>query len=119
VANPSGPNLVFTYEDTVLLTGPNLVPTSGLDADITGVEQLLLFPPLPVADYVGNGYGGSGPGGRRISVDSEGLVLNPDGSFWISDEYGPYIYHFDAFGTLITAIEPPAAYIPTRNGSTR
>lgn len=30
--------------------------------------------------------------------DSEGLVVMPDGSFWVSDEYGPYITHFDAGG---------------------
>ncbi|HEX4017002.1 MAG TPA: esterase-like activity of phytase family protein [Frankiaceae bacterium] len=30
--------------------------------------------------------------------DSEGLVALPDGTFWVSDEYGPYITHFDANG---------------------
>lgn len=33
--------------------------------------------------------------------DSEGLVALADGSFWISDEYGPYITHFDRNGREI------------------
>lgn len=26
---------------------------------------------------------------QRISLDTEGFVANPDGTFWVSDEYGP------------------------------
>jgi hypothetical protein len=51
-----------------------------------------------------------------ISIDSEALVRMGDGSFYISDEYGPYIYHFSAGGDLIAAIRPPDAFIPKRNG---
>lgn len=39
-------------------------------------------------------------------IDSEGMVLMPDGSFWISDEYGPHIVHFDATGRTIERINP-------------
>ena len=39
-------------------------------------------------------------------IDSEGLVLAADGSFWISDEYGPHIVHFDATGRTIERINP-------------
>ncbi len=39
-------------------------------------------------------------------LDSEGLVIAPDGSFWISDEYGPHIVHFDATGKTIERINP-------------
>jgi hypothetical protein len=38
--------------------------------------------------------------------DSEGLVAMPDGSFWVSDEYGPYITHFDANGYEIGRLTP-------------
>lgn len=31
-------------------------------------------------------------------VDPEGLVAVSDGTFWISDEYGPYLLHLDASG---------------------
>lgn len=39
-------------------------------------------------------------------IDSEGMVLAADGSFWISDEYGPHIVHFDATGRTIERINP-------------
>jgi hypothetical protein len=38
--------------------------------------------------------------------DSEGLVALPDGSFWVSDEYGPYITHFDKNGKEIERLSP-------------
>lgn len=39
-------------------------------------------------------------------IDSEGLVRASDGSFWVSDEYGPHIAHFDASGKTIERINP-------------
>lgn len=39
-------------------------------------------------------------------LDSEGLVLASDGTFWVSDEYGPHIVHFDAAGKTIERINP-------------
>ncbi|MCJ1400637.1 hypothetical protein MMC11_003845 [Xylographa trunciseda] len=117
IANPSGPNLHFTYLDTVLFTGPDGTPTTGLDADATGAIAYPNFPDLPVATYEGDGFGGPGSGGNRITVDSEGLVLNGDGTFWVSDEYGPYIYKFSTSGLMEKAIRPPPAYIPQRNGT--
>nr|WP_269781626.1 esterase-like activity of phytase family protein [Nocardia bovistercoris] len=39
-------------------------------------------------------------------IDPEGLVALPDGTFWISDEYGPFLVHFDAKGTEIERLAP-------------
>nr|WP_280494591.1 esterase-like activity of phytase family protein [Nocardia asiatica] len=39
-------------------------------------------------------------------IDSEGLVALPDGTFWVSDEYGPFIVHFDANGTELERLTP-------------
>ena len=52
-----------------------------------------------------------------MSLDSEGLVLAHDGGFWVSDEYGPYVYKFNAKGRLEQAIQPPSAFLPRRNGT--
>jgi hypothetical protein len=49
--------------------------------------------PVPVAKDP-NGY------------DSEGLVALPDGTFWVSDEYGPYVTHFDANGYELGRLTP-------------
>jgi hypothetical protein len=95
VANPSGPNLVFWYRDTTLLFGPDGKPTTGLDGDGSGHLSYDGFPDLPVSTFTGDGFGGSGScsgkTSKRIPIDSEGLYVNPDGTFWVSDEYGPYI----------------------------
>lgn len=37
-------------------------------------------------------------------LDSEGLVALKDGTFWVSDEYGPHIVHYDANGIEIGRI---------------
>lgn len=42
-------------------------------------------------------------------IDSEGLVAHPDGTFWISDEYGPFILHVAADGTTMERINATTA----------
>ena len=37
-------------------------------------------------------------------LDPEGLAALKDGSFWISDEYGPHLVHYDAHGVEIARI---------------
>lgn len=39
-------------------------------------------------------------------LDSEGLAALNDGTFWVSDEYGPHMVHFDANGVEIDRINP-------------
>lgn len=51
VANPSGNNLFFTYKETILFTGPDGTPTTGLDADGSGSITYPGFPALPIATY--------------------------------------------------------------------
>lgn len=117
VANPSPPNIDFQYLNTILLTDPTGTPTTGLDADNSGHKTIPTFPDLPNAIYTGDGFGGAGSGSNRVTIDSEGIVVNNDGTFWLSDEYGPYIYRFGPAGNMIQAIQPPLAFIPMRNGS--
>ena len=95
--------VTLTLADTILLTDAAGQPLTGLDPD--GVRPAADgFPDMPRAS---NG---------RISLDPEAVVLMPDGSFFISDEYGPYIYRFSATGRMLGAIRPPDALIPMRNG---
>jgi len=94
--------LTLTYDDSIVLKEASGTPTTGLDP--TEVRKAAGgFPDLPTA----NG---------RLSLDDEGVVRAADGSFWISDEYGPYVYHFSADGSLLGAIQPPQAFIPLRGG---
>src|SRR3954467_3110463 len=40
-------------------------------------------------------------------LDPEGITHAADGSWYLSDEYGPFIYHFDPFGGLLNVLLPP------------
>ncbi len=47
-------------------------------------------------------------------LDGEGLVALKDGSFWVSDEYGPHMVHFDNTGREIERINPFTADIRSK-----
>ena len=98
----------ITVADATILTEANGTPFTALDtaAGAAGVRAATAtLPAMP------QGFNG------RLSIDAEGIVRLPDGSFYISDEYGPYIYKFSAAGVLQSVIRPPAAFIPQRNGA--
>ncbi|HEX4519021.1 MAG TPA: esterase-like activity of phytase family protein [Gaiellaceae bacterium] len=69
-------------------------------------------PPTPdtseVIDDVAQSHGTTGVpvASDPDGYDSEGLVALDDGTFWVSDEYGPYITHFDANGYEIGRLTP-------------
>lgn len=48
----------------------------------------------------------------RLTSDQEGIAFLADGSFYVSDEYGPYIYRVSATGVFLGAIQPPRAIVP-------
>jgi len=39
-------------------------------------------------------------------IDPEGIAVAKDGSFWVADEYGPHLIHFDANGKAIEWLNP-------------
>lgn len=45
-------------------------------------------------------------------LDSEGLVAASDGTFWVSDEYAPFIVHFDKNGREISRLSPYDGTLP-------
>ncbi|KAJ6496211.1 esterase-like activity of phytase-domain-containing protein [Mycena sanguinolenta] len=100
--------LALTYETTVLEVERHNTKTSGLDpgairAAMPGAgKNPLVDPQMPIASIAE----------PHLTVDAEGLVANLDGTYWTSDEYGPYIYHFTADGHLIQTIQPPTAILP-------
>ncbi|KAG6850217.1 hypothetical protein H0H93_016396 [Arthromyces matolae] len=106
--------LNLTYVKTVLKTERNNTKTSGLDpaairAATSGYPTLYTADPqMPIASTSES----------HLTLDVEGLVANADGTFWISDEYGPYIYKYTAGGQLIQTIQPPNAILPMdKNGN--
>jgi hypothetical protein len=94
-----------TLADTMLLTDAAGRSLTGLDPVEGGIRGAANgFPDMAQAST------------GAVSLDSEAVVRMPDGSFFISDEYGPYIYRFSAEGRMLSAIRPPDAFIPRRNG---
>ncbi|CAN7480094.1 esterase-like activity of phytase family protein [Mesorhizobium sp. LjRoot246] len=94
-----------TLAGTMLLTDDKGADATGLDP-LNGVRAASGdMPILPQAD---NG---------KLALDNEAIVRLPDGSMFISDEYGPNIYRFSADGHLMSATQPPAALVPMRHGA--
>jgi hypothetical protein len=84
---------------------------------------------IPLRDASGHPYSGlvnsQNPTGETIEdlnghvlaqdpngYDSEGLVAMPDGTFWVSDEYGPFVTHFDRDGRAISRLSPLDGSLP-------
>jgi hypothetical protein len=98
-------SVVATIADTIPLVDQADQLLTGLDPVENGVRPAAGdFPDLPQAAT------------GRLAIDAEAVVLMPDGTFFVSDKYGPYIYRFTAGGRLLSAIRPPDAFIPMRNG---
>ena len=58
----------------------------------------------------------TGLGAGKRSLDPEGIVRLADGSYFISDEYGAFVYRFGADGILTATLPVPAALIPQKTG---
>jgi hypothetical protein len=55
-----------------------------------------------------------------LSLDPEGIVVDKNGNMYISDEYGPSIYKFDATGNFIGSLNTPANLVPREaDGTTK
>jgi uncharacterized protein YndB with AHSA1/START domain len=70
-------------------------------------------PPHDTSEVIDDVAATNANGGKPVPVaadpygyDSEGLVALPDGTFWVSDEYGPYLTHFDANGYELGRLTP-------------
>lgn len=48
----------------------------------------------------------------RTSLDPEAIALAPDGTLYVTDEYGPYLYQFQQDGKFIRRITLPEAFRP-------
>jgi len=91
----------FTYQD-----GATTKFTSGLNP--TGTSTVL-------GQTVGTVTAANGPGGTQeslISFDAEAIHVFPDGSGFVSDEYGTYLARFDATKQITKLLQLPGAAQP-------
>jgi hypothetical protein len=101
----------FTYDhDGNPATAP--VYTTGLLAQ--GPATALFGTTVPVAGVATTQSDGTVP--NRLTLDTEGLILDPrpgkQGSGWVGDEYGAYIYHFNSAKQIDGVVKLPEALVP-------
>ncbi len=121
-----GSDLTYTGHDNVFIAAPDRGPFDGL----TDVPYLDRFYFLHITTDVGapfpnirtvlldtrffkdqggkNFVGAAGSFDNRL--DPEGIRVAPDGTFYVSDEYGPYIFQFNRQGQLLRRLEVPAKF---------
>jgi Esterase-like activity of phytase len=118
-----GPNIDGTITNSKVFAQPDFTPQIGKFRLVK--DQLILEKTIELQNENGvkltglpNPVGQGSTGeialdltGKQLptsvdGIDSEGLAIAPDGSFWVSDEYGPHIVHFDASGKTIERINP-------------
>src|SRR6201988_5340331 len=128
-----GSDITYTGHDDVFLAAPDRGPFDGL-TDIPDIDRFYF---LHITTNVGEpfpnitttmldtrffknesnqllvGAAGSFVAGNDFATlrfDPEGIRVSPDGTFYVSDEYGPYIFQFDRQGHLLRRISLPAKY---------
>lgn len=118
-----GPNAAGSVANSIIFGKADFTPQIGkfrLVGNQLVLEQTILLrnaagqPLTGLPNPVGQGNTGEialDLNGQTIApnadgIDSEGLVIAPDGTFWVSDEYGPHLVHFDATGKTLERINP-------------
>ncbi len=121
-----GSDITYTGHDNVFIAAPDRGPFDGL----SDVEYLDRFYFLHITTDVGAPFpnirtdlldtrffkdqgnqafvGAAGAFDQR--VDPEGIRVSPTGTFYISDEYGPYVFEFNRQGHLIRRFEVPSKF---------
>ncbi|NJL81164.1 MAG: hypothetical protein HC917_24525, partial [Richelia sp. SM2_1_7] len=98
---------------TGLFREDGTTPLTGLPNLQTGVQN------TAYTDEIGVDLNGNTLPNDTLGADLEGIVVAPDGSYWMVDEYRPAIYHFDNNGKLIDRFIPEGtATDSSQNGGT-
>lgn len=117
-----GPNYDFAPE-TKAFAAPEVGPQIGVfelrDREVALLRRIRLrnmdgslLTGLPNPPGPGStGEAAVSPDGTRLKtdpngLDTEGLHVLRDGTFWIADEYGPNLVHFDAAGQVLERVSP-------------
>ena len=136
--DPGHPGLFYGLEDR----GPNVSAPDGSSVEpiptfdpsiglfrFDANGDAVMLRKIPLQDPHGHPYTGlvnsQNPTGETIEdlngnklttdpngYDSEGLVALPDGTFWVSDEYGPFVTRFNSQGRQIQRLSPFDGSLP-------
>lgn len=118
-----GPNVAEAATNSIMIAAPDFVPQIGkfrLKGDSLTLESVILLKNSNGVNLNGlpNPVNAGATGEKPFDInnnplspsedglDSEGMAMAADGSFWISDEYGPHIIHVDKSGKTLEKINP-------------
>lgn len=105
-------DLAFTPDYT-----SNTVGQTQLTLTFKGTTKIIDFAgnPTTAVNPTGttlSGYSNVPTANGKFTIDGEGLSIAPNGSFYISDEYGATIYNVSKSGKMLGVITPVPALIP-------
>lgn len=118
-----GPNIDGATSNDKIFPKPDFTPQIGVFKLVDGqlkFEKVILLKDETGKNLTGLpnpvGLGGTGENaldlnGNKLQydpkgIDPEGIVAMKDGSFWVSDEYGPHLIRFDANGRALEWLNP-------------
>jgi Esterase-like activity of phytase len=128
-----GSDLTYTGHDNVFISAPDRGPFDGL-TDIPYLDrvhflhittsigspfpniQTLLLDTRFLKNESGETFVGAagafdtGNPFETLRLDPEGIRVGPEGTFFISDEYGPYVFEFNRQGHLIRRLTLPSKF---------
>jgi hypothetical protein len=121
-----GSDLTYTGHDNVFIAAPELGPfdgstdvpyldrfyflhiTTDIDGPFPNIRTVVLDTRFLKNQGGENFVGVAGSFDTRL--DPEGIRVAPDGTFYVSDEYGPYIFQFNRQGHLLRRIALPSKF---------
>ena len=127
-----GSDLTYTGHDNVFIAAPDRGPFDGL-TDVPFLDRvhflhIELTPGSPLGTiqtrlldtrllknelgqtFVGAAGSFSATDTTTLRLDPEGIRVGSNGNFYVSDEYGPYLFEFDRQGHLVQRIGVPAKF---------
>jgi len=133
-----GSALTYTGIDATYLATPDRGPADGatswhdraylldirVEPDAAAPVSMSLLAAIPLVDEAGAALVGTSSAfdaaGSAASprLDPEGVRVSPRGTFYVSDEYGPYLYEVDAGGRRIGVLPVPEELLIASPGAT-
>ena len=129
-----GSDITYTGHDNVFLAAPDRGPFDGLtdvpyldrfyflhittdvSAPFPNIRTVLLDTRFLKTESGENFVGAAGAfvltnEQATLRLDPEGIRVSPHGTFYISDEYGPYLFEFNRQGHLLRRLEIPSKFL--------
>ena len=125
-----GSDITYTGHDNVFIAAPDRGPFDGL-TDVAFLDRVhflhitmnagTINTRLLDTRFLKNEFGKTFVGAAgafdvnsdfaTLRLDPEGIRVGPNGHFYISDEYGPYIFEFNRQGHLVRRIDVPSTFL--------